>query len=151
MSLELSSRMIRGLTWGLMAPPLLVAFDFFARSSPSDEFYSTVAQVIAAMYLATALEYFTAGGVTLDTVDRWEFCVLLAISWAGMMACTRGVVVDGEAWTAGLGAMGLVASALLVTSNLAKRVSLHNPKLVGLVGYVICLSSLVLLIIPRAN
>jgi len=138
----------------LMMIPLVLSFHFFARSAPTSEFYSTVSQVIAAMYLAVAIEFFTGGGVALDGFGRAEFATLLALSWLGLIACFRGLVTaEGawEPWTAGLAGMGLVASALLVTSNLADRAAVRNSKLVQPVVFVACLAPIAVFIVPLPN
>lgn len=140
----------RATTLILISVPIWISYDFFSSARPGSDYYSTVAQVIAAMYLAVALESFTSGGVTLGRFDQVEFAVLLMISWIGLIACLRGiVVVSEEAWTAGLGGSGLIAATLLVTSNLANRVSIRNPRLVALVGYIACLAPLVVFIPPH--
>ncbi len=54
----------------LMVVPIAVAYDFFSRANSGADYYSTVSQVIAAMYLAVALESFTGGGVTLGRYDQ---------------------------------------------------------------------------------
>lgn len=132
----------------LMAIPLLVTFDFFFDATTrSTDYFTTVAQVIAAMYLAVALEFFSGKGVTLDQFGRSDFAALLTLSWIGLIACIRGIVYP-EHWTAGLAGMGLIASAMLVATNLARRVAIRNPKLVTSVVYVVCLAPLAVLIIP---
>lgn len=141
-------RITRAATYVLMAFPMGIGYDFFARSAPGVDFYTTVAQVIVAMYLAVALESFVSGGTSLGRSDRAEFAVLLSISWIGLIACLRGIVIPGESWTGGLGGAGLIAAALLVTTNLANRVSIANKKLVHWVILIACLAPLPILVPP---
>jgi hypothetical protein len=132
-----------------MTVPIVISYDFFANSGASESYFTTVAQVIAALYLTVAIEAFVDGGVVLTRSDQVEFGVLLTISWLGLLACIRGVVVQGEPWTAGLGGAGLMASIFLVTTTLANRVVLRNPHLVPWVIITACLAPLLILIPPH--
>ena len=84
-------------------------------SSAGPNYYSVVSQIIATLFVATAIEYLLADESTLAEVsNRWSAGILLLLSWSGLFACTRALADDGNAVLAGTATGGLAAASALV-------------------------------------
>ena len=126
---------------------VIVVFVVYWGVNGSETFYATSAQVIATMYVAVAIEYFTGDGVELDASGRGEFIFLLAVSWVGLLASIRALTIDAVPWIPSMVSAGLVASVFLVSTGLGRRVNLKNAAMVKPVVYVASFSPVLLLLL----
>ena len=126
---------------------VVVVFVDYWDVAGTDSYYATVAQVIATMYVAVAIEFFAGDGVELDAAGRAEFVFLLGVSWLGLLDAVGALSRNPSAWTPSLAAAGLVASVFMVTTALGRRVNLKNTTLVKPVIYVAAFSPVLLLIV----
>ena len=127
---------------------MAIVFRSYWGASDADSYYGTTAQVIATMYVAVAIEFFTGGGVEFDARGRIEFLLLLAVSWLGLLASLQAVSGNSEDWTSAIAAAGVVASVFLVTTALGRRVILKNEKLVKPIIYMAAFAPVLITLVP---
>lgn len=92
---------------------------------PSDsvEFYSLIAQVIATLFVAIAVEFFLRdASIWNSPADKFMVMALIAITWTGMFACIRAILVGGDGLMTGFATAGIVAASVLVSLTLFARV-----------------------------
>lgn len=88
-----------------------------------DAYYSTLAQIIATLFIAIAIEFFARDNVLWkDRLDQFMILGLIAISWSGLFACVRALLDGGTAFTSGLAAAGVMSASVLVSLALFARV-----------------------------
>ncbi len=80
-----------------------------------DRAYDIVAQVIATLFIALAVELLAQKpGAWRDPAHRVQAVALVLIAWFGLFGCIRAIFDDGSALTAGLAAAGLAAASALI-------------------------------------
>lgn len=110
---------------GLLVIPLLVGTSSAQRWPNLDnDFYSGASQVIATLFVAIALEFFSR--TTPPWSDRLERAVvlcLMAISWAGLFASIRATIdTHGGPINIALTTAGLMSTSILVCVALFDRI-----------------------------
>jgi hypothetical protein len=110
-------------TLGVAATPLLVGVAA-ANSWPhvGKEFYSSLAQVIATLFVAIAVDLFASQASRRSVRDALQLLLLIAQSWFGFFACIRALAGGGTALTAGLAAAGVAAASVLLSLTLYERI-----------------------------
>ena len=119
------TRMRSGAVVGaLIVIVILVGWNAATRFAAGEsEYYATVSQVIATLFIAVFLDSFTAEHpLWKDKLDRALVLTLLGISLLGMFACVRGLLHAGNSVMTGLAAAGVAACLLLVALALGQRI-----------------------------
>ncbi len=89
----------------------------------SENFHATVAQIIATLFIAIAVEFYARDKLMWDDkLDQFMVLGLIAFSWSGLFGSIRGMLDDGTAFTSGLAAAGMMSASVLVSLALFARV-----------------------------
>lgn len=112
----------------LLLLPVLAGLVVAKRWDADAGFYSTVSQIIATLYIAIAVEFFTAERLLWeDGPDQVLVLALLGSSSLGLFACVRGFLIGGGGPVmTGLAAAGLMACSMLVGLALLRRIRLSE-------------------------
>lgn len=105
--------------------------------------YPTIAQVIATLMIAIAIELFARDEYAWweDPHDQIMIIVLIGTTWAGLFGCIRAMLDRGTLLTETLAVAGLMAASLLLSLTLYAHIRKSKRKVGGLVV-------LVFLVIP---
>ena len=87
-----------------------------------DDFYTTISQVIATLFLAVAFQLFARAPTERRPYEAGTVPVLVLVGWTGFFACVRALAGDATSGTAGLAAAGVVATEVLASLALYDRV-----------------------------
>jgi len=106
--------------------PLCVGITVASRwhGEAGENFYTTISQVIATLFVAIAVEFFTSADKEREGYEVGVLIALVLLAWTGFFACIRALVGDdtGTSLTAGVAACGLTANVVLVSLTLYMRI-----------------------------
>lgn len=108
----------------LVLLPLLTGLGVARRWPDADvETYNVIAQLIATLFIAIAVEFARSTVLWEDRLDRLLVQILIGMSWTGLFTCVRALLDGGTSLTAGLAAAGLMSASVLVWLALFARMS----------------------------
>jgi cation transport ATPase len=99
---------------------LTVAFRW--GDAPGENFYTTISQVIATLFVAIAVEFFTRVATERRPYEAVALLLLMLMGWTGFFACIRALAGNTTSITAGVAATGVTATELLVSLALYDRI-----------------------------
>jgi hypothetical protein len=127
-SARASSWLRHVVTWSLVVYPVLYgALATRTWLVFSTEVYTTLAQTIAAFFIAVSIDLFAGPRSGLLRGHFLFTTYLLAASWTGFFACVRAIIQPGSPLTIALSMGGLCAAAVAVSVALAERIKAPNP------------------------
>ena len=117
---------------------------------PDVSFFEGTAQLLAALFIAMAVELSTPGEkVWQETLDKAMLLVLLATGWLGLFGCLRAMFSGhGSALLSGLSGAGLIAASTLVSLAWLSHLHLGAGRLAAIVLIFLVPPSFVLAVLP---
>lgn len=108
----------------MLALPVMVGTAVAIRWGTHEaEFYETVSQIIATLFIAIVVEFFTPKQMLWeDGPDHVLILILLSIGSSGLFGSLRGILGGGGPIFTGVAAAGLMACTMLVSLALLRRI-----------------------------
>jgi hypothetical protein len=112
---------------GPVSIPILVGVAMAAKwPHAGGDFYSSIVQVIATLFVAIAVEFFAREASATGRMEGVRLVLLVGESWAGVFGCVRALAGSGTAVTAGLAGTGVTAAAVLLALALYEEIRKHG-------------------------
>jgi hypothetical protein len=110
--------------------------------------YPTIAQVIASLMIAIAVELFAREGPEWweDPHDQVMIIALMGTTWAGLFGCIRAMLHEGTLLTETLAVAGLMAASLLLSLALYMHIRRSTRRVGGVVVLVFLVTPLFVLV-----
>jgi hypothetical protein len=105
-----------------MAPILTGAMMAVKWPEPSENFYASIAQIIATLFVAMMIEFFASEATQRESFDATLVVMLLALSWVGLLACIYALAGASNGLTVGLAGAGVTSASVLVSLTLYDKV-----------------------------
>lgn len=107
----------------LVLAPILTGATMSVRwPEPSENFYASIAQIIATLFIAMMIEFFAFNTTHRTSFDATLIIVLLAESWLGLLACIYALAGADGGLVVALAGVGVTSASILVSITLYSRV-----------------------------